>query len=124
MAKSTSKPSDRGRNSPEPGPTPGTRAEQRDTTPQMTSGQPSDDPALEWERSEQEKLPPRGTGNIHNQGEDHEATIVEAHGMNRDSMDAGGENLDLAGTHTGGTRGPSNDNRGTTPPPADPPRKM
>lgn len=109
MAKPTLKPSDRGRDNPEPGPVPGTRAAQRDTTPQLESGHRSDDPALEWERGEQEKLPPRGTGNQHNQGRDHEVTITEAKGLNRDSMEVG-DRLPPEGLHTGGTRGPSNDN--------------
>ena len=68
MPKSQLKPSDRGRNSQEPGPTPGTRAEQRDTDEQLVSAQASGDDATAFERDEQEKLPPRGQGSQHNQG--------------------------------------------------------
>src|SRR5437867_10354610 len=69
MAKSMIKPSDRGRNNPDPGPPPGGRAEQRDTAEQLQQATPvAPDPAVEWERDEQELLPPRGTGSQDNQG--------------------------------------------------------
>ena len=67
MPKSPFKPSDRGRNNPEPGPTPGTRAEQRDTDEQLAAAEAGDD-ATAFEREEQEHLPPRGEGSQHNQG--------------------------------------------------------
>ena len=112
MAKSTSKPSDRGRNNPEPGPAPGSRALQRDTATQLDEGHSGGDPATRWEREEQEHLPPRGTGNIHNQGEDHGPTVAEVHDItperSADARDIGPE----PGLHSGGTRGPSNDNIG------------
>src|SRR4051794_21784146 len=106
MAKSTTKPSDRGRNNPEPGPPPGGRAEQRDTAEQLESATPVHDPAVAWERDEQEHLPPRGTGAQDNQGDNH-----------RD-MPRGDQPSDGApppavaeGDQSGGTRGPSNENR-------------
>ena len=117
MAKNSPKPSDRGRDNPEPGPTPGTRAIQRDTQAQLSATpERTDDPALEWERSEQERLPPRGTGSVHNQGEDHGPVLAEAPEPNPDrSADA----RDLGpkpGLHSGGTRGHSNENRGSSVP--------
>jgi hypothetical protein len=106
MTKPHPKPSDRGRNSPEPGDTPGTRAGQRDTEEQLEAGHRTSDPALAWERDEQEKLPPRGEGSQHNQGADAGPTI-ESGSPRRE--ETGGE--PVVGAHTGGTRGPSNDNR-------------
>jgi hypothetical protein len=68
MPRSQLKPSDRGRNTLEPGPAPGTRAEQRDTDEQLVSAHARGDDATAFERDEQEKLPPRGQGSQHNQG--------------------------------------------------------
>jgi hypothetical protein len=113
MAKNAPKLSDRGRNNPEPGPTPGTRAIQRDTTTQLDAAPETGDHATEWERSEQDHLPPRGSGSVHNQGPDHGPTIAEAPEVapdrSADARDIGPE----PGLHSGGTRGPSNDNRGS-----------
>jgi len=113
MAKNISKPSDRGRNNPEPGPTPGTRALQRDTATQLDDAQSGGDPATRWEREEQDHLPPRGVGSIHNQGDDHGPTVAEAPEItperSADARDIGPE----PGLHSGGTRGPSNDNIGS-----------
>jgi hypothetical protein len=91
-----------GRTAPESWPAPGTRAEQRDTDEQLATAAGHGDPATAWEREEQEKLPPRGAGNQHNQGED-KGPALHA------SDDAG---TPAAEFHSGGTRGPSNDNRG------------
>jgi hypothetical protein len=118
MTKAHPKPSDRGRNSPEPGPTPGTRAEQRDTEEQLESAHSSGDDALAWERDEQEKLPPRGLGSQHNQGNDKGPRLHES--VPRAESPADEEPAAIgapAGSpaaefHSGGTRGPSNDNRG------------
>ena len=113
MQKSNPKPSDRGRDNPEPGPPPGSRSIQRDTTEQLQADHPTGDPATEFERTEQDHLPPRGTGSIHNQGEDHGPTVAEvkepAPERSADARDLGPE----PGLHSGGTRGPSNENRGT-----------
>jgi hypothetical protein len=107
MTKPHPKPSDRGRNSPEPGPTPGTRAEQRDTDEQITPTSASGDQALAWERDEQEKLPPRGAGSQHNQGEDKGPTLHAGPPRVEEPL----ASVPPAGLHTGGTRGPSNDNQ-------------
>jgi hypothetical protein len=119
MAKDHPKPSDRGRSSPEPGPTPGTRAAQRDTEEQLEAGRPGGDEALTWEREEQEKLPPRGLGSQHNQGDDKGPTVHEGdpRAESPSDEDARPTMRSSAGTpaaefHSGGTRGPSNDNRG------------
>lgn len=118
MAKPRPKPSDRGRNSPEPGPTPGTRAEQRDTDEQLTPAPTSGDVALAWEREEQEKLPPRGAGSQHNQGPEkgptlHESTPRAPSPFSEEvSVDRAPAGTPAAEFHSGGTRGPSNDNRG------------
>jgi hypothetical protein len=114
MQKSNPKPSDRGRNNPEPGPVPGSRAIQRDTSEQLASSPQGGDPATEFERTEQSHLPPRGTGSQHNQGEDHGPTVAE---VKQPSPDRSADARDLGpepGLHSGGTRGPSNDNRGST----------
>jgi hypothetical protein len=122
MAKVHPKPSDRGRNSPEPGPTPGTRATQRDTDEQLAPAQAGDE-ATAWEREEQEHLPPRGAGSQHNQGEEKGPLIHAAESRTESPADeeiAPEEIRTLhaeAGTpaaefHSGGTRGQSNDNRG------------
>jgi hypothetical protein len=100
MTKSTVKPSDRGRNSPEPGPTPGTRSTQRGTANQLDSGY-----AAGWELEQQERLPPRGQGSIHNQGDDHGTTIAQDQGRSEAAPAPGGNE---EGLHSGGTRGPSN----------------
>ena len=114
MPKNHPKPSDRGRNNPEPGPAPGSRAIQRDTSVQLEEGRSGGDPATAWERTEQEHLPPRGSGDIHNQGADHGPTVAEAPQVtpdrSADARDIGPE----PGLHSGGTRGPSNDNREST----------
>ena len=68
MPRSQLKASDRGRNTLEPGPAPGTRAEQRDTDEQLVSAHARGDEATAFERDEQEKLPPRDQGSQHNQG--------------------------------------------------------
>ena len=108
MPKNYPKPSDRGRNSPEPGPTPGTRSEQRDTDEQLAMGHSTDDEALSWERDEQENLPPRGEGSQHNQGGDKGPTLHETTPRKDDPMPP----VPPGEFHMGGTRGPSNDNRG------------
>ena len=107
------KPSDRGRNNPEPGPTPGSRAIQRDTSEQLNSSPEGGDPATEFERAEQMNLPPRGTGSQQNQGADHGPTVDE---VSQPSPDRSADARDLGpepGLHSGGTRGPSNDNKGS-----------
>jgi hypothetical protein len=114
MQKVNPKPSDRGRNNPEPGPTPGSRAIQRDTSGQLDSSPQGGDPATEFERSEQEHLPPRGTGSQQNQGDDHGPTVAE---VTQPSPDRSADARDLGpepGLHSGGTRGPSNENKGSS----------
>jgi hypothetical protein len=114
MTKNNPKPSDRGRNNPEPGPVPGSRALQRDTSEQLASSPQDGDPATEFERSEQAHLPPRGTGSQHNQGPDHGPTVGE---VKQPSPDRSADARDLGpepGLQSGGTRGPSNDNREST----------
>lgn len=118
MTKPHPKPSDRGRNSPEPGPAPGTRAEQRDTEEQLLTAPEGGDEALAWEREEQEKLPPRGEGSQHNQGEDRGPSLREsaprAESPVEEEVRGSGApaGSPAAEFHSGGTRGPSNDNRG------------
>jgi hypothetical protein len=114
MQKDNPKPSDRGRDNPEPGPPPGSRAIQRDTSEQLESAPAGGDPATEFERSEQTHLPPRGTGSQHNQGADHGPTVAE---VKQPSPDRSADARDLGpepGLQSGGTRGPSNDNRGSS----------
>ena len=106
MTRSYPKPSDRGRNSPEPGPPPGARAEQRDTEEQLETARATTDEALSWEREEQEKLPPRGQGSQHNQGADAGPTVVSGSPRSEDAPVAV-----PPGLHSGGTRGPSNQGR-------------
>ena len=105
-----SKPSDRGRDNPEPGPVPGTRAVQRSTAAQLEDHDPGGDPATEWERSEQDKLPPRGAGSQHNQGDDREPTVAE---VGEDALEAPDVPADNSrdGLQLGGDRGPSNSPR-------------
>src|SRR5687768_17726973 len=107
MAKKRTNPSDRGRNTPEPGPVPGHRAEQRDTAEQLREreGEGADQP-LGWQWSEQERLPPRGEGSQQNQGEDKQTARAQA-GEPEGPVAQG---VTPPGMHTGGTRGPSNDN--------------
>ena len=109
MAKEQTKPSDRGRNTPEPGSVPGHRAEQRDTEEQLREreGEGAEKP-LGWQWSEQERLPPRGEGSQQNQGEDKQRTDVRSQAGEPEGPVAAG--VTPAGMHTGGTRGPSNDN--------------
>jgi hypothetical protein len=113
-----------GRTAPESWPAPGTRAEQRDTDEQLATAAGHGDPATAWEREEQEKLPPRGAGNQHNQGEDkgpalHESGDVriaspadEEAGAGASARATAAAGTPAAEFHSGGTRGPSNDNRG------------
>ena len=101
MTRSHPKPSDRGRNSPEPGPPPGARAEQRDTEEQLEAGHGTTDEALE----EQEKLPPRGEGSQHNQGADAGPTVASGSPRSEELVTA------APGLQSGGTRGPSNQGR-------------
>jgi hypothetical protein len=103
MAKPTTKPSDRGRDNPEPGPVPGTRAGQRGTAEQLAGTAVLDDPAVEWERSEQDKLPPRGTGSQHNQGDEAAPAVEEP--------EAAPAVTDDTGLQQGGNKGPSNEGR-------------
>jgi hypothetical protein len=112
MPKSQVKPSDRGRNTLEPGPTPGTRAEQRDTEEQL-AGSDSRGGATAFERDEQEKLPPRGEGHQHNQGQEkgprlHE-TAPRAESPAEEEIRGSGTpaGTPAAEFHSGGTRGPS-----------------
>jgi hypothetical protein len=105
MTRSHPKPSDRGRNSPEPGPPPGTRAEQRDTEEQLETAHGTTDEALAWEREEQEKLPPRGEGSQHNQGADAGPTVASGSPRSEDVPTI------APGLQSGGTRGPSNQGR-------------
>ena len=113
MTRSQLKPSDRGRHTPEPGPAPGTRAEQRDTDEQLASVPDGGDDATAFEREEQENLPPRGEGSQHNQGMDKGPRLHET------SPSAESWRYEEAGTvrapagtpaaefHSGGTRGPN-----------------
>ncbi len=106
MTRPHPKPSDRGRNSPEPGPPPGARAQQRDTEEQLETGHRTADEALSWEREEQEKLPPRGEGSQHNQGADAGPTVASGSPRAEDVAITA-----VSGLHSGGTRGPSNQGR-------------
>ena len=63
-----------------------------------------DDTATEWERSEQDKLPPRGAGSQHNQGDDHEPTVAEV-GPDAAVPDVVLPETDDTGLQQGGTRG-------------------
>jgi hypothetical protein len=70
---------------------------------------PGGDPATEWERSEQDKLPPRGAGSQHNQGEDREPTVAE---VGEDAV--AGPDLPIGagdGLQLGGDRGPTSSPR-------------
>jgi hypothetical protein len=113
MARTTIKPSDRGRDNPEPGPPPGARAEQRGTIEQLEDAPDVEDPAVEWERSEQERLPLRGAGSQHNQGETKEPVIGEL-GLHEEpaAREESPEAMRIVpGLQSGGTRGPSNQGR-------------
>jgi len=113
MPKSQLKPSDRGRNTPEPGPTPGTRAEQRDTDEQLAAAGASGDTATAFERDEQEKLPPRGAGSQHNQGRSKGPRLNETAPRTESLVEEEVKGIRApAGTpaaefHSGGTRGPT-----------------
>jgi len=113
MPKSQVKPSDRDRNRPEPGPTPGTRAEQRDTEEQLESADSRGGAATAFEREEQEKLPPRGAGSQHNQGPAKGPTLHETAPRAESPSDeeirgtAAPAGTPAAEFHSGGTRGPS-----------------
>ncbi len=117
MPKSQLKASDRGRNSPEPGPTPGTRAEQRDTEEQLAAADARGGAATAFERDEQENLPPRGAGSQYNQGMSkgprlHEATPRTESAVEEEVRSIGAPaGTPAAEFHSGGTRGPSH-NRG------------
>jgi hypothetical protein len=103
MSKPHPKPSDRGRDNPEPGPPPATRAEQRDTAEQLENDcSPADGP-LAWERGEQEKLPPRGEGSQHNQGDERGPTLRESDRPTEPPTAGGRE----PGLQSGGNRRPS-----------------
>jgi hypothetical protein len=114
MPKSQLKPSDRGRNNTEPGPTPGTRAEQRDTDEQLAAAETGDE-ATAFEREEQEHLPPRGEGSQHNQGTNKGPSLHETAPRVESPVDEEVRRIDApAGSpaaefHSGGTRGPSRD---------------
>jgi hypothetical protein len=110
MAKPLTKPSDRGRDNPEPGDTPGTRSSQRGTVAQLEREEPGGDPAVEWERSEQDKLPPRGAGSQRNQGDDKEPTVAEVGEDAVAGPDIPAATSD-AGLQLGGDKGPSNQGR-------------
>lgn len=113
MPKSQLKPSDRGRNSHGPGPTPGTRAEQRDTDEQLAAADARGDAATAFERDEQEKLPPRGQGSQHNQGLSKGPRLHETAPRTESPVEEEVREIRApAGTpaaefHSGGTRGPS-----------------
>lgn len=113
MPKSPLKPSDRSRNDPEPGPIPGTRAEQRDTDEQLAAADAGGDGATAFEREEQEKLPPRGEGSQHNQGPGKGPTLHETAPRAESPVEEEIRGASApAGTpaaefHSGGTRGPS-----------------
>ena len=105
MTKPHPRPSDRGRENPEPGPAPGTRAAQRDTDEQLAAHHDAGQDALEWERAEQERLPPRGEGSQKNQGEARGPSIHDASSPRRDD-DTASPPTDLDGLHSGGNRRP------------------
>ena len=80
---------------------------QRDTAEQLQNARPvAADPAVEWERDEQDRLPPRGAGSQHNQGRDR---VDEPRGET--PADGAPAPEVSAGDQSGGTRGPSNENR-------------
>lgn len=104
MAKGTTKPSDRRGNNPEPGPQPGGRAEQRGTAEQLDSAAAPGEPAVDWERDEQERLPPRGTGNQANQGGGKPTSARRADEKPVENSPAPASS---EGEQSGGTRGPT-----------------
>ena len=70
---------------------------------QPDAGQQRDDsgpdPAIAWERDEQERLPPRGAGSQHNQGEEKEPIVAEVKAFaEEDAAEAPGDGLQLGGT--------------------------
>lgn len=82
---------------------PGSRAVQRDSRTQLEEdrSRARHDEATAWERELQDRLPPRGDGSQHNQGDDHAPVTV------RDEV---AEDLGPAPrtiNQMGGTRGPS-----------------
>lgn len=84
-------------------PPPGSRAVQRDSRTQLEEdGHPArpDEPTA-WERELQDRLPPRGDGSQHNQGEDKATQTVH----DEVAEDRGPAPSTIA--HTGGTRGPN-----------------
>ena len=95
----------RERANPEPSGPPGSRAGQRETEGQLSQGRVSADDALAWEREEQERLPPRGTSVSDPPSAAAERQPPEEAPTAGDEVD---ENLQV-----GGSRGPSNDNRGS-----------
>jgi hypothetical protein len=82
---------------------PGSRSVQRDSRTQLEEDRhPArpDEPTA-WERDLQDRLPPRGGGSQHNQGENKETATVEDE-ITEDRAPAA-----TTVPHTGGTRGPS-----------------
>jgi hypothetical protein len=104
MAIGTTRSSDREGTNPEPGPQPGGRAEQRGTAEQLDSAAAPGDPAVDWERDEQERLPPRGAGSQANQGTGKPTSAGRADEKPVDDSSAPGSS---EGEQSGGTRGPS-----------------
>lgn len=81
----------------------GSRSVQRDSRTQLEEDRhPArpDEPTA-WERDLQNRLPPRGDGSQHNQGEDKERRTIE----DELAEDRGPAASTIS--HTGGTRGPS-----------------
>ena len=72
-------------------------ASQPDAGQQRDDGGP--DPAIAWERDEQERLPPRGAGSQHNQGEEKNPIVEEVKAFaGEEADDAPGDGLQLGGT--------------------------
>jgi hypothetical protein len=82
---------------------PGSRAVQRDSRTQIEGDRPPSrhDEATAWERELQERLPPRGGGSQHNQGEDRGQSTVRDEVA--DDVGPAPSTID----QTGGMRGPS-----------------
>jgi hypothetical protein len=81
---------------------PGSRSVQRDSRTQLEEGrQPAraEDPTA-WERQLQNRLPPRGDGSQHNQGEDKDPRTI-----NDEEVEDRGPAASTI-SQTGGTRGP------------------
>ena len=99
--------SDRAGSRSDPGPPAGGRAEQRGTVDQLgPEAARRHEPSTEWERNEQERLPPRGTGGQDNQGRGRQQGPLPATPGNEEGPPASKE-----GVQSGGMRGPSNENR-------------